>query len=99
MRTPAGGKVLRGSVLAPLLFLVYVNERPEGLSSFMLKSPHNAKIARNVNIAENSKVLPEHLDQLQEEVKKWLPEFNPYKCKVTIMGKSRNETTKCLQHI
>ena len=39
--------VLQGSVLAPIMFLVYVNDMTEGVSSYLILFADDAKLLRD----------------------------------------------------
>ena len=80
--------VPQGSVLAPLMFLIYINDLPDGVSSYMNMFADDAKIMRQVRNPEDCQKLQQDLDKLHEWSAKWLMEFNADKCHVLEMGKS-----------
>ena len=59
-------RVPQGSVLAPLMFIIYVNDLPEGLSSYISLIADDAKLLRKVNSQEDCKKLQEDLNKIQE---------------------------------
>ena len=83
-----GSGVPQGSVLAPLMFLIYINDLPDGVSSYMNMFADDAKIMRQVRNPEDCQKLQQDLDKLNEWSVKWSMEFNANKCHVMEMGKS-----------
>jgi len=75
--------VPQGSVLGPLLFLIFVNDLPAWIVNSIKMFADDIKIWRVISQAEDS-------DQLQQDMYKlaswsdnlWLLSFNPEKCKV-----------------
>ena len=80
--------VPQGSVLAPIMFLIYVNDLPEGLSSYMSMFADDAKIMRHIKSIESCRELQEDLDKLHVWSQTWKMEFNAKKCHVLEMGVS-----------
>ena len=73
--------VPQGSVLGPLLFLIYINDIPNGIRSFLLLFADDLKLITNAN---SPKATQHDLNVLQEWQEKWLLSFNTIdsKCKV-----------------
>lgn len=63
-KVPSG--VPQGSVLGPLLFIIYVNDLPEGVSSDMSMFADDAKLMSNVITDDDCRKIQEDLDKLQE---------------------------------
>ena len=80
--------VPQGSVLAPVLFLVYVNDLPEGVTSYMNLFADDAKLCRCIKSEEDCEILQSDLDVIWRWSKKWEMEFNLNKSHVVEMGKS-----------
>ena len=79
--------VPQGSVLGPLLFLIYINDLPDGIDSYISLFADDVKlIVSSKNIAKTQ----EDLKKLEEWQKKWLLRFNmaDNKCKVLHLGKN-----------
>ena len=82
--------VPQGSVLGPILFLVYINDIDEGLTCIISKFADDTKIANTVVSQEQAKEMQNNLDKLSDWAKTWQMNFNTDKCKVLHIG-HRNE--------
>ena len=78
--------VPQGSVLGPLLFIMYLNDLDTDVSSNLSKFADDTKIGRVINGVEDCQALQNDLDKLHEWSSKWQMEFNVDKCKVIKMG-------------
>ncbi len=87
--------VPQGSVVGPLLFILYVNELPESLVSDFKMFADDSKIFNN---SENFQVIQEDLNTLQEWSNKWLLKFNPDKCKTIHFGTANPNHTYTLNN-
>ena len=81
--------VSQGSVLSPVMFLVYVNYMTEGVNSYMSLFSDDAKLLRKIENKENCKHLQKDLDKIHRWSKLWEMEFNAKKCTVWEIGCSR----------
>ncbi|CAF3620810.1 unnamed protein product [Rotaria socialis] len=81
--------VPQGSVLGPLLFLIYINDLDIGLLSRLAKFADDSKLGTNVGDLEGIKQLQKDLDNVGDWSIKWQMPFNIDKCKVMHVG-SRN---------
>ena len=81
--------VPQGSVLGPLLFIIYINDLDNGVSSDISKFADDTKIGRPIRSADDSKMLQEDLNKLHAWSEKWQMDFNITKCSVLNVG-SRN---------
>ena len=82
--------VPQGSVLGPLLFLIYVNDLEDNIKNLMLKFADDAKLFSKIVQYDN--FLQEDLNILKEWSVKWGLKFNIDKCKIMHMGKSNPNT-------
>ena len=77
--------VPQGSILGPLLFIVYINDLDEKMTSTVLKFADDTKISSN-----SQQELQRDLDTAVEWAQTWQMQFNTNKCKVMHVG-HRNE--------
>ncbi len=77
----------QGSVLGPLLFLLFVNEIPEEVQSDIKMFADDTKIWRVLRQDADTQRLQEDLDRLTDWPKNWLLTFNAAKCKTMHIGK------------
>ena len=89
--------VPQGSVLGPSLFLFYINDLPEGLSSKVRLFADDTVLYMTVSKSEDAKSLQSDLDKLQQWEKKWSVEFNPNKCEVIHITRSRKACNNSYQ--
>ena len=75
--------VPQGSVLGPLLFILYVNEIPEIVNSKMYMYADDSKL---VNESNSHRTIQQDLDILSDWSKTWLLKFNEQKCKTVHFG-------------
>ncbi len=74
--------VPQGTVLGPLMFLIFINDIGYNICSTIYLFADDALIYRYVNNKEDSDILQKDLDQLCGWVNKWKMSFNPSKCSV-----------------
>jgi len=80
----------QGSVLGPLLFVLYINDLPDKVVSDLLLFADDTKIFKEVNSINDSLVIQKDVDTLNEWSKDWLLKFHPDKCHVLTLGKLAN---------
>ena len=71
----------QGSILGPVLFVVYINDLPESVNSEVMLFADDAKLFQTITKEQESDSLPDDLKSLEEWSSKWLLCFNPDKCK------------------
>ena len=81
--------VPQGSVLGPLLFLLYINDLPSSVHSNVRLFADDCIIYRVIRSAADSQVLQEDLNRLGEWEKKWRMSFNVDKCHIMHISKGR----------
>ena len=80
MECPSG--VPQGSILGPLLFLIYINDLPQQVSSDLLLFADDVKLWREIRNHNDILVLQEDLTRLQSWADDNRLTFNTSKCKV-----------------
>ena len=83
--------VPQGSVLAPIMFLVYVNDLGEDLSenSYINMFADDAKIQRRIKNTSSCEELQEDINKIKTWSEKWKMDFNVEKCHVVRFGESK----------
>ena len=79
---PVTSGVPQGSVLGPLLFLVYINDQPSQVLSQTRLFADDCLLYRTINNADDTIALQKDLDALQHWEQQWQMHFNPDKCEV-----------------
>ena len=91
--TRASG-VPQGTVLGPLLFLIYINDISEQLQSPVRLFADDSVVYREIQSIEDTHTLQQDLFRLQEWADKWQMSFNVAKCKVLrITRKTKHKIT------
>ena len=80
----------QGSVLGPILFVLYINDLPEEVQSDIYLFADDTKILRQITSREDACKLQEDVDSLERWSRKWLLSFNPDKCHVLSLGRFEN---------
>ena len=78
--------VPQGSVLGPILFLIYINDLEDDISSKVLKFADDTKVFRKVTNNTDKQRLQDDLDKLVKWSEKWQMLFNFGKCKCIHIG-------------
>ena len=82
----AGSHRPQGSVLGPVLFLIFINDLDSGIKSWILKFADHTKIFNRVNCTADVKRLQKDLHSLITWSEEWHMLFNVSKCKVMHVG-------------
>ena len=80
--------VLQGSVLGPLLFILYVNDVPDLIESNLKMFADDTKIYSVIKSFHDSLKLQHDINKLMQWSSVWLLRFNAAKCKVMRIGNS-----------
>ena len=78
----------QGSVLGPLLFILFINDLPQCLNSTVKMFADDLKLIAN---SSDKTVVESNLKSLEEWERNWLLEFNTSKCKVMHLEFNDNE--------
>ena len=89
--------VPQGSVLGPILFIIYINELPSLVNSTMKMFADDTKIFRKVEHTRDVQALQADLDKLSDWCQDWILEFNIEKCKVMHIGAANMKETYCMK--
>ena len=77
-------------MLGPILFLVFINDLPDGIRSKVRLFADDTAVYLAVSNLEDAKQLQEDLDRLGDWSLKWDMEFNPSKCTVIHVTRSKS---------
>eukprot|EP00057_Strongylocentrotus_purpuratus_P029222 XP_011683696.1 PREDICTED: RNA-directed DNA polymerase from mobile element jockey-like [Strongylocentrotus purpuratus] len=81
--------VPQGTVLGPLLFLIFINDLPDCVSSSIRLYADDAFLYRTTNSHDDIESLHRDLANVQEWERKWLMSFNVDKCEVLRISNKR----------
>ena len=79
---PMASGVPQGSVLGPLLFLLYINDLPQNIQAQVRLNADDTAVYPTVGSSDDRDTLQADLNALQEWELAWDMEFNPNKCHV-----------------
>ena len=85
---PVSSGVPQGSVLGPILFLLYINDLPDNIQSNVRLFADDTAVYLAVQGQEDTDIIQNDLNILQEWEKAWDMEFNPSKCQVVHISRS-----------
>ena len=84
----------QGSVLGPLLFVLFINDMPDNVISNIFLFADDTKIFNEVTEETGIKVLQEDINRLENWAKIWKLSFHPKKCKVLGIGRKQRDKNK-----
>lgn len=85
--------VPQGTVLGPILFLLFINDLPDNLTSSARLFADDCVVYRPINSAQDASILQQDIDRLTEWEQTWQMEFNPSKCHVLHVTRGRTPRT------
>ena len=83
---PVISGIPQGSVLGPILFLIYINDIADGIDSCIKIFADDTKIFRALEIPDDRDLLQSDIDRLLHWSQRWQLPFNISKCKVIHYG-------------
>jgi len=86
----------QGSVLGPILFVIYINDLPEVVSCAVKIFADDSKLYNRVKHSSGQESLQQDLEAAGVWSEKWQLLFNVGKCKVLHLGRSNPRTTYVL---
>ena len=72
----------QGSVLGPILFVIFINDLPNSVMSTSYLFADDTKLYRSIKEESDRTILQKDLDSLFDWSTQWLLKFHPDKCKV-----------------
>ena len=84
--TSVDSGVPQGSVLGPLLFILFINDIESGLENKVWKFADDTKIVSNVHLLEGNFSLQKDIDKVEAWAESWSMQFNVNKCKIMHIG-------------
>lgn len=89
---PVTSGVPQGSVLGPILFLIYINDLPDEIRSKVRLFADDTAVYLAVTSLQDAQLLQQDLDTLQSWEERWDMELNPGKCTVIQVTRSKKIT-------
>ena len=83
----------QGSVLGPILFIIYINDLPDTLKGYVKMFADDTKVFSHIRDETDCAVLQHDLDRLSDWSEKWQLKFNVGKCGVIHYGHQKEECT------
>ena len=84
---PVISGIPQGSVLGPILFIIFINDILDKISSDGFLFADDTKVFRSIQNKSDADALQADIDMLEEWSNTWLLRFNPKKCHVLSLGK------------
>ncbi len=81
--------VPQGSVLGPLLFVIFINDLPEQVDSLLYLFADDAKMFQNIVGAHSETLLQNDLLKIQQWTESWMLKLNLQKCKHLTIGNAK----------
>ena len=84
--------VPQGSVLGPILFVLFINDLPDYVNCGIKLFADDCILYRHIKSVDDTEILQSNLNQAALWEQTWLMKFNPDKCKTMHITRSRNPT-------
>ena len=88
---PVTSGIPQGSVLGPLLFLIYIKDLHDDINSDVYMYANDTKLYREIKTIEDQRILQKDLDTLTKWSEVWLLKFHPEKCYNLTIGIGEGE--------
>ena len=85
-QTPVKSGVPQGSVLGPLMFLIYINDLPDSVLTSVKMFADDSKLYGPADSPDSRQLLQDDLHRLSRWSEQWQLPFNVSKCKVLHIG-------------
>ena len=82
----------QGSVLGPLLFIIFINDMPKVVHHLLKLFADDSKLIGIIKNQKDIEFLQDDLDALSKWAKDWRMLFHPEKCKVMELSRSKRST-------
>ena len=89
VKSPVRSGVPQGTVLGPLMFILYINDIGDGTTSNIRLFADDCLLYRTISNKQDSRVLQNDLDTMCNWAKIWQMHFNPDKCSVLRVTRKR----------
>jgi hypothetical protein len=86
--------VPQGSVLGPLLFVLFINDLAQGLANPMRMYADDTKLLGRADTQQEREALQTDIDTCVEWANTWLMRFNIAKCKVMHVGRGKRKSAQ-----
>jgi endonuclease/exonuclease/phosphatase family metal-dependent hydrolase len=83
---PVESGVPQGSVIGPILFVIYINDLPDAINHTIQLFADDTKLYSKIESVEDCEGMQQDINRLQDWSDKWLLRFHPAKCKVMRIG-------------
>ena len=87
---PVISGIPQGSVLGPILFVIYINDLPDVVQTQIYLFADDTKILKRIQSKKDSIDLQVDINALERWSKDWLLRFNLNKCHILTLGKHHN---------
>ena len=88
---PVTSAVPQGTMLGPLLFLIFINDLPESIASSAKLLADDCLVYRTIHSSHDAIQLQDDRVQLGLWVNSWQTTLNPHKCSIMHFSKKRNK--------
>ena len=88
---PVVSGVPQGTVLGPLLFLLYINDIDQDIQSTVRLFADDCILYREINNASDAQILQDDINKFQAWASAWQMKFNSSKCHIMSITRKRNK--------